>query len=119
MPSWHDLLKEINESGSTFDVVRRKYLVKMHQLTGRNIIIYYSAWLQKPGLPNSHVNDADKNGLMTVIHQLDRTKGLDLILHTPGGGKLRPQSLSSTIFARPSALTLELLFPRLPFRLVQ
>jgi ClpP class serine protease len=33
----------------------------------------------------SEVNDADKNGLMTVVHQLDRSKGLDLLLHTPGG----------------------------------
>src|SRR5690606_9873603 len=26
-----------------------------------------------------------KNALMVNIHKLDRTKGLDLILHTPGG----------------------------------
>ena len=93
MPSWHDLLKEINESGSTHDVVRRKYLRKLHETTGRNVIIYYSAWLQKPGIANSHVNDADKNGFMTVIHQLDKSKGLDLILHTPGGETAATESL--------------------------
>jgi ClpP class serine protease len=99
MPSWHDLLKEITESGSTHDVVRRKYLRKLHELTGRNLIIYYSAWLQKPGVANAHVNDADKNGLMTVIHQMDRSKGLDLILHTRVA-KPRQRNHWSTTFGR-------------------
>lgn len=31
------------------------------------------------------IDDGDKIGLMTTIHGLDRSKGLDLILHTPGG----------------------------------
>ncbi|NPD19732.1 S49 family peptidase [Rhodophyticola sp. DY48A3-103] len=26
------------------------------------------------------------NGLMAVVHNLDRSKGLDLVIHTPGGG---------------------------------
>ena len=34
----------------------------------------------------TEVNDADKNGFMTAVHGLDRSKGLDLLLHTPGGG---------------------------------
>lgn len=93
MPSWHDLLKEIKEKGSTHDVVRREYLRRLYELTGRNVIIYYSAWLQKPGISGVHVNDADKNGFMTVIHGLDRSKGLDLILHTPGGETAATESL--------------------------
>lgn len=93
MPSWHDILYEITESGSTYDVIRRKYLKKLYEQTGRNIIIYYSGWLQKPGLPGVEVNDNDKNGFMTVIHGLDRSKGLDLILHTPGGESAATESL--------------------------
>ncbi|MBX4308663.1 ATP-dependent Clp protease proteolytic subunit, partial [Mycobacterium tuberculosis] len=31
------------------------------------------------------ITDEDKNGFMLCIHELDRTKGLDLIIHTPGG----------------------------------
>ncbi|MGE0887550.1 MAG: S49 family peptidase [Blastocatellales bacterium] len=93
MPSWNDLLKEITGKGSTHDVVRREYLRKLHEVTGRNIIIYYSAWLQKPGVGGVQVNDADKNGFMTVIHQLDRKKGLDLVLHTPGGETAATESL--------------------------
>lgn len=39
------------------------------------------------------MNDADKNGFMTVIHEMDRSKGLDLILHTPGGETAATESL--------------------------
>ncbi len=85
MPNWNQILDEIKEAGSTHDIIRRKYLSRLSKHTGRNTIAYYSGWLQKPGLRENQINDADKNGFMTVIHQLDRTKGLDLLLHTPGG----------------------------------
>jgi ClpP class serine protease len=93
MPSWHELLSEIKVKGSTYDIVRRHYLSKLNRVTGRNVILYYSGWLQKPGLPGVQVNDADKNGFMTVIHGLDRSKGLDLVLHTPGGETAATESL--------------------------
>ncbi len=93
MPSWNDLLNELKAKGSTQDVVRREYVAKMQKVTGRNVILYYSGWLQKPGAPGTQVNDADKNGFMTVIHGLDRAKGLDLILHTPGGETAATESI--------------------------
>lgn len=93
MPSWHDILKELQETGSAQDIVRRKYLRQLHVKTGRNVIIYYSAWLQKPNIPGAQVNDADKNGFMAAINGLDRSKGLDLILHTPGGETAATESL--------------------------
>lgn len=93
MPNWHEILDELRVSGSTFDIIRRNYIRKLHKLTGRNVIVYYSGWLQKPGLKGTEVNDADKNGFMTVIHKLDRKKGLDLVLHTPGGETAATESL--------------------------
>lgn len=93
MPNWHDLNNEIRTTGSTYDVIRRKYLEKLFEKTGRNIIVYYSGWLQKPNLNGNYLNDADKNGFMTVIHRLDRSKGLDLLLHTPGGESAATESL--------------------------
>jgi len=93
VPSWHDLLREIKEAGSAHDVIRRRHLERLHDQTRRNVIIYYSAWLQKPGIAGLQVNDADKNGFMTVIHELDRSKGLDLVLHTPGGETAATESL--------------------------
>lgn len=93
MPTWHSLLNEIKARGSTFDVVRRERLKTLAKVTRRNVIIYYSGWLQKPKILGTQVTDADKNGFMTVIHGLDRTKGLDLILHTPGGETAATESL--------------------------
>ena len=59
--------------------------MKINEITGRNVISYYSCWLKNPGAPNSSINDQDQNAFMNAVHQLDRGKGLDLILHTPGG----------------------------------
>ena len=55
MPDWKQLSDEINKAGSTYDVLRRRYLAKLASLTGRNTIAYYSGWLQKPGLPGPAV----------------------------------------------------------------
>lgn len=98
MPNWKDIFNEVKEVGGTYDVLRRKYTSKLAELTGRNVICYYSGWLQKGDIfPQSFtgfaVNDNDKNGFMAVIHQLDRAKGLDLILHTPGGSTAATESL--------------------------
>ena len=75
------------------DVIRRRYLSEIHRITKRNVIIYYSGWLQKGETPGVEISDEDKNGLMTVIHEMDRNLGLDLILHTPGGDTAATESL--------------------------
>jgi ATP-dependent protease ClpP protease subunit len=93
MPNWNQLLNEIKAAGSMHDVIRRRYLAKLHELTGRNVIIYYSGWLQKRGVSGVEINDEDKNGFMTVIHEMDRSLGLDLILHTPGGETAATESM--------------------------
>ncbi|WP_370053677.1 hypothetical protein [Neptunomonas sp.] len=98
MPSWNEVLAEISTAASSqnenpLDVVRRKYIKNLHEKTGRNIICYYSGWLQKPSSNKSSINDDDKNGLMATIHGLDRNIGLDLVLHTPGGNIAATESI--------------------------
>lgn len=98
MPNWGEIINEVRTSGHTTDVIRRRYLKKLHQHTKRNIIIYYSGWLQKRNSPGGAVlefgiNDNDKNGFMSVVHKLDRSLGLDLVLHTPGGDMSATESL--------------------------
>jgi ATP-dependent protease ClpP protease subunit len=78
--------------------VRRRALAELSTYTKRNTILYYSGWLEKQhlinqGLTGFDVNDSDKNGFMATIHKMDRTKGLDLILHTPGGSVAATESL--------------------------
>lgn len=90
MPAWGSVLSEIakrQQGGQqAVDLVRRKYLKQLHQHTGRNVIAYYSGWLFRPQTtPNLTVGDDDMNAFMAAVHQLKRDKGLDLLLHTPGG----------------------------------
>ena len=90
MPAWGNVLSEIGakqaDGQHAVDRVRRKYLRLLQKHTGRNVIAYYSGWLfRPPTTPNLSVGDEDMNGFMAAVHHLDRTKGLDLILHTPGG----------------------------------
>jgi hypothetical protein len=93
MPNWNQLLNEVKALGSAHDVLRRKYLRNLHEETKRNVITYYSGWLQKGGFPVAGINDEDKNGFMTTINGLDRSLGLDLVLHTPGGETAATESL--------------------------
>lgn len=93
MPTWKQVSDEMAGAVSPIDGVRRKYLEVMHEYTGRNVIAYYSAFIQKPGISGMDINDSDKNAFMQVVHGLDSSKGLDLILHTPGGDIAATESL--------------------------
>lgn len=107
MPNFREVLEEIQREqiqalhrGDTApDRIRRQYLGQLHQKTGRNVIAYYSAFLSKPAAPYSSITDEDKNGFMMAVHQLDRSKGLDLLLHTPGGSIAATHSLVDYLHA--------------------
>lgn len=99
MPNWSEVIKEIeNNSKSPLDLTRRKYLKIMHEYTNRNVITYYSAFLQKPN-SNIEIDDNDKNAFMQVINGLDKNLGLDLILHTPGGNLAAAESIINYLHA--------------------
>ena len=94
MPSWGELLNELqphkNDNGEdvralTVDELRLKYIELLSQKTGRNVIAYYSGWLKPGKTQNIDINDSDITGFMNAMKGLDCSKGLDLILHTPGG----------------------------------
>jgi ClpP class serine protease len=97
MPNWKDVLEEHQEIQRTsqfaIDIIRRKYLKQLYEYTNRNVIAYYSGFLSKPGILQSDINDEDKNGFMMAVHKLDRNRGLDLILHTPGGSIAATESV--------------------------
>lgn len=93
MPNWNQLLSELSSTGSAHDLMRRRYLKKLHKITKRNVIVYCSGWLQKQGIPGAAINDEDKNGFMNAVNGLNRSIGLDLVLHTPGGDTAATESL--------------------------
>lgn len=93
MGGWNDILREVQETQSQYDYIRRKYLKELSEYTKRNVITYYSSWLNKSGANNLEINDNDMSGFMNSIHGLDCTKGLDLILHTPGGSPAAAEAI--------------------------
>ncbi len=101
MPNWSDILNEINSetiihrnaAQQSADSVRKKYLKKLFDKTGRNTIAYYSGFLSKPGILGVDIIDEDKNGLMMAVHGMNKKLGLDLILHTPGGSIASAESI--------------------------
>ena len=93
MPSWGAVLDELSATSNPLDQMRRKYLRIMHEYTGRNIIAYYSSFIQKPALEGNQIDENDKNAFMQAVCGLDRSKGLDLVLHTPGGQIAAAESL--------------------------
>ncbi len=93
MAGWDEILREIQTTPGSFDVVRRKYLDKLAKLTNRNVIAYYSGFLTKPTAPNTDINDSDMSGFMNALKGIDTSKGLDLLLHTPGGNPTAAESI--------------------------
>src|SRR3989338_9228856 len=93
MTNWNEINDEIADNSAVHDLIRRKYIKQLADYTKRNVIIYYSGWLQKSNIPGIEVNDEDKTGFMTVIDKLDPSIGLDLFLHTPGGNTAATESL--------------------------
>lgn len=87
MPSWSEVLAEIQGERieHAIDLVRRRYLAKLADYTKRDTICYYSGWLDGANSPEIIINDNDKNAFMAAVQGLKRDRGLDLLLHTPGG----------------------------------
>lgn len=93
MPTWSVILNEAKRIGAAHPnagidyVVNQKkaFLSRLSEKTGRNVILYFSSFLQKQPSNEASINDLDINAFMENIHGLDKKRGLDLILHTPGG----------------------------------
>lgn len=94
MATWGEILGELKTlvaggtvppNASPFDVVRRKYIAALAQLTKRNVILYATRWTQGGGDPQTtSITPEDLQGFMEVVNGLPGTE-LDLILHSPGG----------------------------------
>jgi ATP-dependent protease ClpP protease subunit len=94
MPTWGKIL-EIATKQNAYDILRKQYVNKLTRYTGRNVIVYYSGWLQKNGKSGDFsISDEDKNAFMACMYKAkERNRGLDLILQTPGGDVGATESL--------------------------
>lgn len=107
MPIWSEILAEAREplagESLNFDGVRRKYLLRLHEHTERNVILYASAWVQKrdtnaPGVFFA-IDDEDIQALMEVTAGLRGDK-VDVVLHSPGGSAESAEAMVSYLRAR-------------------
>jgi len=101
MATWNSLLQELSRLGGAArdewftskleESIRDLSVLREH----RNVLVYFSAFLQKGELPPSHLimMPEDVNGFMAAFHGMDASKGLTVVMHTPGGATMAVQSL--------------------------
>jgi hypothetical protein len=99
LPTWGQLLKELGDlqaaavaagtppDVSPHDALRRKYLTRLSERTGRTTILYYSGWLESPDAPPEvvSVGVSDMTGFMEACSNVVDSRELDLFIHSPGG----------------------------------
>ena len=89
-----EITKQLGVTPTPLDSIRRKYIKELSKYTGRETIAYYSGWLSKQNnVPGIEIDDSDMTGLMEVVRGLKCNKGLDLIMHTPGGNPTAAESM--------------------------
>lgn len=108
MACWNDLTAEYGrqpaEQRNQFiqdSVVRA--LSAVGTLCGdRNVLVYGSAFLQKPTTAGHQLQimPEDINGFMATLYGMDWSKGLTLILHTPGGVTTAAQTIVSYLLSK-------------------
>lgn len=103
MPTWGDLLVELQRPENAqpngqpnFDKVRRGYLAKLAALTGRPVIVYATAFLDRPEIPSGliQIELGDLQGFMNVVAGIEGRE-LDLLITSPGGSAEATESLVS------------------------
>ncbi len=89
---WAEIAQEIGSIPNNVEALRRceeircENLANLASKTNRNVILYCSAYFHKLGCNDfALVHEHDMHSLMTTVNGLDTTKGLDIILQSPGG----------------------------------
>src|SRR5258708_23618682 len=96
MSSWNSINDEIvslqnQKRPEAFDIVRRKKMKAVQEVTGRPLIVYATDFItpspskaQAAGNLMS-ISLADKDGFDEVTRNLPKDSKIDILLHSPGG----------------------------------
>ena len=82
MPTWGQVQAQIASAGSQWDVVRRQYLAALHEITGRNVILY---WPERFWANAIQISDMERH----AIYERDGWECQ--ICHEPVDRELDPQ----------------------------
>lgn len=94
MPAWDQLLGEFKQQQQAGNNAAQWLFGEIEKAAGkiaaqrkRNVMLYGSAFLQKPSVPGfmTMIQTEDVNGFMGAVYGMECEMGLDLVLHTPGG----------------------------------
>src|SRR5437879_4491909 len=102
MSSWNSILEEINSlmpQPDRFDIIRRKKMKAVQEITGRPLIIYAADFIApnpvKAQLTDSliSISLADKDSFDEVTRNLQNDSKIDVLLHSPGGSAEATESI--------------------------
>ncbi|MCD8195346.1 MAG: ATP-dependent Clp protease proteolytic subunit [Coprobacillus sp.] len=98
MKTYQEVKEKIKEDGQgnlhlEGKELRVNYLKEIASITGRNVISYYSSFLEESKGVSSEIDEDDLVGFINATEDIDTSKGLDLILHTPGGSVEASESI--------------------------
>jgi hypothetical protein len=93
VPSWNQLLDELTavpdaQKGPWIQEQQLASLRTISQLRGgRHVLFYASAFLQKPQAPppTIQITHEEINGFMSSIHGMEWSRGVTILMHSPGG----------------------------------
>jgi len=90
VPGWGEILQELQASvsptapGGDLDGIRDRYIARLHELSGRAVIVYSSGWLAGRSSTDVQVVGDDVLSMMECCRDVDEDE-LDLIVSSPGG----------------------------------
>lgn len=115
MPTWGKLLEELAQlqremtrpgvvtgGVSPFDALRRKYLARMTDHSGRATIVYGTSWMENKPIEAGTaltVNIGDLHGFMEACSNITE-QDLDLVLTSPGGDPNAAESIMAYLRTR-------------------
>lgn len=109
MASWNDIVQEIaalTPQSDSYDIVRRRKIDVVRQITGRNLVIYATDFTAKNPIkaqftgPLTAIGLTDKDGFDEVTRNLPHDTELDVLLHSPGGSAEATESIVELLRAR-------------------
>jgi hypothetical protein len=102
MGNWNSISAEIqaqNNKPEAYDIVRRQKLDAVQQITGRPLLIYAADFITPHPAKAQFASNlmsislADKDSFDEVTRNLPHGKGIDIILHSPGGSAEATESI--------------------------